>query len=303
LLAIPTLNGNYGIVWENESPEYLGVGFSKEELLVIGNGDSPLIVLGDTLLWVGAVLAIIFSIVVFLALRKFLCGRPQRSSFSIDIAVLLVLFTASVVSHFYTEYFISGYLGNGVMSFLLLTYLPLLLWLSFTLRQGGVVSIGSTVGLFSAVVLVPLIMGLLVAAFGGSNARYVTGEGNRSAYAQPYEILNPSGMNTGLVIVALTLLLIVLWWNFGFFSQEIEHQTLSTTSSSVNSLSVVSFILSWIPLTSIPANILGHMAYDQILHDSKPQRGIGLSRAAIVLSYLSIAAGGFVIYAIWFKQG
>jgi hypothetical protein len=101
-------------------------------------------------------------------------------------------------------------------------------------------------------------------------------------------------------IVSLGILLIALWWSYGNFSKADPAKSLATTSSSINSLSVVAFLLAWIPLTAIPANVIGHMAYDQVVDGKEPQRGIGLSRWAIILSYISLTAGAIAIFSIWF---
>jgi hypothetical protein len=303
LFAIPVLIGNTRFVWQDNSPAYLGGGFSAAELLVIAKGDSSFILLGDILLWVGSGLAISFSIVVFVGLYGFLSSPAAKSSFSIDVTVLLVLLVAAIASGYYMQYsWNSANFSTYTLSFLLMTYLPLLLWLSFTMRHGGVVSIGSAAGLVGGVFLVPLVMGLLELALGGSSAKFVTEDGNTFPNSQnAYDIFNPLGAFSGVIAISFVLLLVIMWWNFSTFSQDVELRVLATTSSNVNSLSVLSFILSWIPLTAIPANILGHMAYDQVLHDTNPQRGLGLSRAAIILSYISLATGAFTIYTIWFN--
>ena len=303
LFAIPVLIGNTRFVWQESSPAYLGVGFSQADLLRIAKGESSLILLGDILLWVGSGLAIAFSIVVFVGLYRFLSSPAIKSSFSIDVTVLFVLLVAAIASGYYMKYSWNGAnFSTYTLSFLLMTYLPLLLWLSFTMRHGGVVSIGSAAGLIGGVFLVPLVMGLLEIALGGSSAKYVTEDGNTFPDSQnAYVILNPLGVFSNVIVISLVLLLVIMWWNFSTFSQDMKERVLATTSSNVNSLSVLSFILSWIPLTAIPANILGHMAYDQVLHDANPQRGLGLSRAAIILSYVSLATGAFAIYTIWFN--
>lgn len=303
LFAFPVIVGNTRFVWQDNSPAYLGGGFSTAELLVIAKGDSLFILLGDILLWVGSGLAISFSIVVFVGLYRFLSSPATKSSFSIDVTVLLVLLVAAIASGYFTKYsWDDANFSTFTVSFLLMTYLPLLLWLSFTMRQGGVVSLGSAAGLVGGVFLVPLVMDLLELALGGSSAKYVTEDGNTFPNSQDaYVIFNPLGAFSGVIAISFVLLLVIMWWNFSTFSQDIKERVLATTSSNVNSLSVLSFILSWIPLTAIPANILGHMAYDQVLHDTNPQRGLGLSRAAIILSYISLASGAFAIYTIWFN--
>ena len=301
LYAVPILLGNTRVVWSSNAPAYIEVGFSKSELIQVGTGKNPFILFGDILLWVGAILTLIFVAFIFLGLRKFLTGPTRKSSFSIDINVLLVIFVVAVGFEFYRRYSWPGAFGTGTIGFMLLTYLPLVLWLSFTLRQVGVVSIGSASGFVAAVALVPIAMLLITLLFGGSSASYVTEDGNIAGSGQnAYDILNPMGVFSSVVGVSLLLTFVVLWWNFGIYShQQLSERDLATTSSKVNSLSVLAFLLSWIPLTSIPANILGHMAYDQILHQSESERGLGLSKAAIILSYISLFAGVFAIYSIW----
>jgi Na+/melibiose symporter-like transporter len=137
--------------------------------------------------------------------------------------------------------------------------------------------------------------------FGQSSATLVFSDGDISSYnLDPYNILNPLGSMSAVSIVSLGILFIALWWSYGNFSNADPSKTLATTSSSINSLSVVAFVLSWIPLTAIPANVLGHMAYDQVVDGKEPQRGIGLSRWAIILSYVSLIAGAVAIFNIWF---
>ena len=270
----------------------------------IADKSNTLISVGDWLIYLGT-FAVIFSVAsVFFGLKSVILSRPPKASFSIDMMLLVVIFFGSVVwsinNAFEIDYLQASNFSLGIWE--LLWLLPLMIWLAFTCRQGGVIAIGSATGLVTTFLVIPFLMNLIVSVFlGGSSATTVFADGELSSYnSDAYNVLNPFGSMTAVSIVSVGILLIALWWSYGNFSKADPAKSLATTSSSINSLSVVAFLLAWIPLTAIPANVIGHMAYDQVVDGKEPQRGIGLSRWAIILSYISLTAGAIAIFSIWF---
>lgn len=308
-LALPFLvtllpgQQNTHAIWTSRFPD-------PDWLDSIADGSAFAIRAGDLLLWFAALAALGFTVVTIVGLKDLLLNRASTASFSIDMTVLLVLFFLVTVSSFgsvvFGDYFSSvGDLATSSslwLQVLLLVWLvPLTLWLALTGRQGGVIALGSASGLVAALLVIPATMNLLVdVVFGGSSGRLVFSDGGIGSELSSYELLDRVGILPAAAVVAVIMLIIALWWSLGTHSGGNPARALGTTASPVNSLSVVAFVLAWFPFTAIPAVVLGHMAYDQVVDGDAAQRGIGLSRWAIVLGYLSAVAAVALSYNIWF---
>lgn len=268
---------------------------------------------GNLLLWLGAIAVLVATVLFCLSLRNLLLAPAQKSSFAIDMTFLTTLLFVSIVAaasnRVFGSFFTTDVFGADLFRtqvWLLIWAIPLVIWIALTTRQGGITAIGSASGLLATFLVVPNLMNFLSSLFPeGSSANYVylydSSQTEISAVGPAYDAFNPFGLNPGASAVSALILLVALWWSLGSYSQTRTTKSLATTSSPVNSLSVLAFSLSWLPLTAIPANILGHMSYDQVISGDEPQRGIGLARWAIVLSYVSLVAGAFFINNTWFE--
>lgn len=291
-------------------PIWLGGGFPDGEWIdSIASATAFPVWAGDLLLWFGAWAVLAFTIVTFLGLRSLLLARASTASFSIDMTVLLVVFffisISSVGSVIYGSLFGSfaelATSSSLFLQLLLLTWLlPVTLWLAFTGRQGGAVALGSTAGLVAVLLVIPALLNQLVdLLFDGSSGGLVFADGGISDVVPAYELIDRVGILPAAGVVAVVMFIIALWWGLGTHSGGNPVRALGTTQSPVNSLSVVAFVLAWIPLTAIPAVVLAHMSYDQVVDGDTAQRGIGLSRWAIVLGYLSLLGAFALSYNIW----
>jgi hypothetical protein len=268
---------------------------------------------GDLLLWFGALAVLVATVFLALSLRGLLLAPAQKASFTIDMTFLTtLLFVAvltSVTNRVFGSFFTLELFGSDLFTtqvWFMVWAIPLIIWVALAMRQGGITAIGSASGLVATFLVIPNLMNFLSDLFPeGSSANYVYLYDGSQTEVNPagraYDAFNPFGFNASAAGVSALILLVALWWSLGSFADAKTTKSLATTSSPVNSLSVLAFSLSWLPLTSIPANILGHMSYDQVISGDEPQRGIGLARWAIVISYVSLVAGAFFINNTWFE--
>lgn len=295
---------------DNAHPIWLGDGFPDGEWIdSIASASAFPVWAGDLLLWFGAWAVLAFTIVTFVGLRALLLARASTASFSIDMTVLLVVFflvsISSVGSVVFGDFFggfgdLATNSGLFLQMLLLIWLVPLTLWLAFTGRQGGAVALGSTAGLVAVLLVIPAALNQLVdQLFDGSSGGLVFVDGGITDAVPAYELIDRVGILPAAGVVAVVMFVIALWWGLGTHSGGNPSRALGTTQSPVNSLSVVAFVLAWIPLTAIPAVVFAHMSYDQIVDGATAQRGIGLSRWAIVLGYLSLLGAFALSYNIW----
>jgi hypothetical protein len=268
---------------------------------------------GDLLLWFGALAVLVATVFLALSLRGLLLAPAQKASFTIDMTFLTTLLFVAVLTsatnRIFGSFFTSELFGSDLFTtqvWFMVWAIPLIIWVALAMRQGGITAIGSASGLVATFLVIPNLMNFLSDLFPeGSSANYVyLYDGSQTEVnpaGQAYDAFNPFGFNASAAGVSALILLVALWWSLGSFADAKTTKSLATTSSPVNSLSVLAFSLSWLPLTSIPANILGHMSYDQVISGDEPQRGIGLARWAIVISYVSLVAGAFFINNTWFE--
>lgn len=307
-LAVPLLvtllpgQDNTHAIWTTKFPD-------PEWVASIADGSAFAIRAGDLLMWFAALATLGFTVVTVLGLRDLLLARASTASFSLDMTVLIVVFFLVTVSSFgsvvFGNYFTSlGDLATAsslwLQVLLLIWLIPLTLWLALTSRQGGAIALGSASGLVAAMLVIPVAMNLLVdVVFDGSSGRIVFSSGEIGSDVSSYELLDRVGILPAAAGIAVVMLIICLWWGLSTHTGERPSRPRATTASPVNSLSVVAFILAWFPFTAIPAVVLGHMAYDHVVDGPTAQRGIGLSRWAIVLGYVSAVAAVALSYNIW----
>ena len=173
--------------------------------------------------------------------------------------------------------------------------------LGVSLVIGGIAA-GLFMALLVALLVIPNVMSSLESWLDGPSAQLIDSDGTRTDVSGgAYGVLDIWGPMPWAGLVAAVMLVIVVWWAVGTHAGGNPTRALAKTQSPVNSLSVVAFVLAWIPLTAIPGVVLGHMAYDQIVDGDTDQRGLGLSRWAIVLGYLSLVGALLLGYNVWAK--
>jgi hypothetical protein len=310
-LALPMLV-EYLPGTERKHVVWLGGGPVDPKFLDSVASGSGLTAASDGLLWVASILVVVFVAVYVWGARALLFRRAATASFSIDLTVLLVVFYAVVVLSL-SERFTGSFAPQSVPELvsesglwlrlqLMCWLIPLVLWLAFTLRQGGAIALGSAVGLVLALLVIPNVMSSLESWLDGPSAQLIDSGGTRTDVSGgAYGVLDIWGPMPWAGLVAAVMLVIVVWWAVGTHAGGNPTRALAKTQSPVNSLSVVAFVLAWIPLTAIPGVVLGHMAYDQIVDGDTDQRGLGLSRWAIVLGYLSLVGALLLGYNVWAK--
>lgn len=225
------------------------------------------------------ILLVVATVGVILKMRTLLLGPVPRASFGIDITLLITAFAFVALTN------PMGYqnnVGDAYTLMLTLSWLvPTVVALALFVRQGGALAVGATVGLLVGTSILPWV-----------TERIDDLSSDRSVML--------SVMTTRpeyLVSIPLALLLVVTtWWALSRSVGGNPHLVVANSSSPINSTSIVAFSLAWLPLTSIPAVVFGHMAYDQIVDGEKTQRGLGLARWAIVFAYLTLLGGGFFIF-------
>jgi len=255
---------------------------------------------GDPLLlqilsWVEiiSILALLLSVVgLGWQARGLLLARAKRVSFVLDTTTILVLAMIASVS------LALPYGLSFCEIFYAVVVVPLLLVLVFTTRQGGVVAIGASAGWLLASLL-PWAMNAIAASVGlNSTAVRVFGTDSSSpSFVSKVTPAEAFGFYPNIVDVTLAaiLLIVTILWVLSPAPAPSSRRLKPVMASPTNSLSVVAFCLAFVPLAFFASLVLGHMSYDQVASSSSPQRGLGLSKMAIVFSYVNIAVVAYLI--------
>lgn len=236
---------------------------------------------------VGLLALIVGAAWLLITMLPYLLSLPPRTSFGIDTTILITAFAVLVLMTPGPASILEIVNGNAFPAFLTMVWaVPVVLALAVLTRQGGAIAIGAAVGLLVALWVFDWVMQALEALLGGIGLVTDTFlQQDVSAYA---------------VIPALLLILVTVWWSLNRNAGGNAAQPISSSSSPINATAVLAFCLSWIPLTAIPAAVLGHMAFDQIVDGETAQRGIGLARWSIIVAYVSIL-GAAVLAANWVR--
>lgn len=297
-------------------------GFGPVEVVWVARGESPLdlvrsIANGDViqlmiarwLMLAGMLILLAFAVAVLWQLRDLLLGPAARAGFGIDTTVLLVAFTIAALAtgsggaERAGLSSITGLLDDqwALNVRLLAWLLPLVIWMALNCRQGGALGLGAATGLVVAMLVMPAAIDVIGKNLGDGSGSYAVAVGDSPLELAPYEALDWTGAKPVLGVIALVLLLVALWWAVGVQSSRTQRPIAADTGSPTNWLAVLAFCLAWIPLTAIPAIVLGHMAFDQVSESSTSQRGLGLARWAIILGYLTVFGSAWFSYNTWLK--
>ena len=253
-------------------------------------GDSPedpLVITSILLTFIGALVCIAAVITLVVQLRGPLLAPANRASFQVDTTSLITLLAAAAVIFvngtitslgsyvlITDPQALSSLLPGGInrITIMLAWVIPVILWTAFTVRRGGAIALGSAIGLVSAFAVFPLALPIIGRILGSSDPQEFS------------STWTPAGSNALLAILAALLLVIVLVWNSSLNQHSPPPAARPSADAPINTLSVVAFCLAWLPVTSLVAIVLGHIAYDQIVGNPS-QRGIGLARWSIALGY------------------
>lgn len=301
--SIPSA-GIPNVVWTSKSEDgYVWVN-------AIFDGTNEVVRNGGIAMLVATALIVLSIIWVALGLFSVLVAPALRSSFGIDTTLLIgALAIAGMLS------WISAYgvvldpadplsaLESGdiwVLTRTLVWVLPVVLWLAFTSRRGGALALGAAAGAFTALAILPWTMDRLAELLDGPRSVYAfAGSSEEFEILSGYRAFDPLGTTASLVVLSGALLLVTFWWATSHHASVERIRVTAPAGSPVSGLAVLSFVLAWIPLTCLPAIVLGHMAYDQVSTSDVPQRGIGLARWSIVLAYFTLAGTAYFALTTW----
>ena len=300
--SIPSV-GIPDVVWTGEDPDWVN------EIFPFIN---EAVRLGGIAVLAATALIVICVIWLGLVLRPALAAPALRSSFGIDSTLLILVFAVGGALSWTSSYgadfnpsepfavFSSGDLW--VLTRTIVWVLPLVLWLAFTCRRGGALAVGATAGAFTAVALIPWAMDRLAEVLGGPRSVLAfEGSIDQAGVVSGYEAFDVLGTSPLVIIPSAVLLLVTLWWALSHHASVERARGTAPAGSPVSGLAVSAFVLAWIPLTCLPAIVLGHMAYDQVTTSEVPQRGIGLARWSIVLAYLTLGGTTFFVMNTWIR--
>lgn len=301
--SIPSV-GIPDVVWTAEQEDgYVWVN-------AIFDGTNEIVRIGSIAVLVATGLIVLSAIWVALVLRPVLLAPALRSSFGIDTTLLIGALAIAGLLSWTSPYgvvldpadplsaFESG--DIWVLTRTLVWVLPLVLWLAFASRRGGALALGATAGVFTAVAVIPWGMDRIAELLGGPRSVYAfAGSSEDFGILSGYRAFDPLGTSASLVILSGALLLVTFWWAMSHHASVERARVTAPAGSPVSGLAVLSFVLAWIPLTCLPAIVLGHMAYDQVTTSDIPQRGIGLARWSIVLAYFTLAGTAYFALTTW----
>jgi len=225
---------------------------------------------------------------LLVSISPYLLSKAPRTSFGIDTSLLIFAF--AIISLFFQSvpWGLSDAFGpDAFLALITLSWaLPMIILLALFVRHGGAMAIGAAVGV--------LVAGWVFNLFEAIVQR-INGDGE-STQITDNAVFKFESMPRYGIIPILLLVVVTIWWAMTRGAGGNPSLNVSTSASPINGTSIVAFCLAWIPLTAIPALILGHMAFDQIADGDHPQRGIGLARWSIFISYISILAGIVVAF-------
>lgn len=303
--SIPSV-GIPDVVWTSENQG--GYVWVNE----IFAGTNETVRIGGIAVVAATVLIVLCVIWLGLVLRPVLAAPALRSSFGIDTTLLILVFAIGGALSWTSSYganfepldpfaaFESGDLW--VLTRTIVWLLPITLWLAFTCRRGGALAVGATAGAFTAVALIPWSMDRLAELLGGPRSGFAfEGSVDPVGVVSGYEAFDVLGTSPLVIIPSAVLLLVTLWWALSHHASVERSRVTAPAGSPVSGLAVLAFVLAWIPLTCLPAIVLGHMAYDQVTTSEVPQRGIGLARWSIVLAYLTLGITAYVVTNTWVR--
>ena len=276
----------------------------------IYSGANDVVRIGGIAVLAATALIVLSVLWAALALRPVLVAPALRSSFGIDTTLLIGALAIAGMLSWSSAYGVPldltdplSVLESGdtwVFTRTLVWVLPVTLWLAFTSRRGGALALGAAAGVFTAVAVIPWAMDRIAELLDGPSSVYAfAGSLEEFGILSGYRALDPLGTSASLVILSGALLLVTLWWSLSHHASVDLAQLTAPAGSPVSGLAVLAFVLAWIPLTCLPAIVLGHMAYDQVTTSDIPQRGIGLARWSIVLAYLTLAGTAYLALTAW----
>ncbi len=238
----------------------------------------------------GLLLVVVIWVVVARAVSLHV-GEIPKSPFRVEVlSLILVLIVVALVLSSTTDIGVGDVIGDLPGPVLLLAWIvPLTLVLAFTLRSSGQGSVWAIAGLAVAFVIEPMVRALLLAVFNSFDwAEGIDGWIQPTAMAMSRGT-SPTLASAWLIIPVTVLCILVLLWNAQpspNFRSPIER----SAAAPIDAWAGTAFVLSFVPLISLPAIVLGHVSYERIVADGERQRGRVLAAAAIVFGELNIAS-------------
>jgi len=238
----------------------------------------------------GLLLVVVIGVVVARAL-SYQVGEIPKSPFRIEVlSLILILFIVALVFSSNTDLGMGGVIGALPGPVLLLSWsVPLTLVLAFTLRSSGQGSIWAVVGLAIAFVIEPVFRVLLLTVLNSFGWADGIDEWILPTALSMSRGASPTLASAWLIIPVTFLCVVVLLWNTQP-SPSSRAPIERSASAPIDAWAGTAFVLSFVPLVSLPAIVLGHVSYDRIVADGERQRGRVLAAAAIFLGILNVAS-------------
>lgn len=252
----------------------------------------------ESLLTVGLLLSIIAAVLLIIGIWTVVAKAASigvidipKSPFRVEVLAIILVFV--LVAFLEPESSFVGYaqfFGDYAQwAYLLSWVVPLALVLTFTLRSPGLGSVWVIAALAIAFIIEPLLRTVVLDIFSSLDWMNELGE-----WLQPTELAAgrasiPLFASVWLLIPVVALCLVVLLWNANP-SPVTAHVVERSPSAQIDPWAGTAFILSYVPLISIPAIVLGHISYERIVADSERHRGRVLAAAAIFFGVLNTAA-------------
>jgi hypothetical protein len=251
----------------------------------------------ESLLTVGLLLSIVAAVLLIIGIWTVVAKAASigvidipKSPFRVEVLAIILVFVlvALLVPESSFMGFTQIFGEYAQWAYLLSWVVPLALVLTFTLRSPGLGSVWVIAALAIAFVIEPLVRTVVLLIF--SALDWVNELG---------KWLQPTGLAAGresiplfasawLVIPVIVLCLVVLLWNANP-SPVTAHVVERSPSAQIDPWAGTAFILSYVPLISFPAIVLGHISYERIVADGERHRGRVLAAAAIFFGVLNIA--------------
>lgn len=213
-----------------------------------------------------------------------------RSPYRIETLALIVVLVVVAFSTSRGDWaFFGTYSTFAHIAILLSWIVPLSVVLGLGLRSNGLGSLWVATGLAVAVVVEPVarFIGLTIWSTLGWND--APDDWYQEGALTTGSLLIPTAASAWIILPVLAIIGVIVLWNSTsrLIEGPFSHET--PRSAPLDPWAGTAFVLSFVPVISVPALILGHISYERVVTSDQPLRGRVIAATAIVLGLLNIA--------------
>lgn len=218
-------------------------------------------------------------------------SQVPRSPYRIEALALVFVMVVVAFSTSTGNWAFFGTYSSYAQSAMLLSWLiPLSVVLSLGLRSNGLGSLWMAAGLAVVVIVEPLSRFITLSIWSGLGWTDADDSWYQEAALTSGNLLIPTAASAWIILPTLALIGVVLLWNSSKSLDEGPFSRDTPPGAPLDPWAGTAFVLSFVPVISVPALVLGHISYERVVSAERPLRGRVIAATAIVLGLLNIAA-------------